>query len=91
MFIVYGKIKCNYCAKATSLLRDRGYDFKYHSMDKKPEELKHLSTIYNWRTVPLIIEIKDGEENFVGGYDNLIERVQIEIPEKDDIKDSESG
>tara|TARA_R100000030_G_scaffold85027_1_gene68246 strand:+ start:2099 stop:2356 length:258 start_codon:yes stop_codon:yes gene_type:complete len=84
MFIVYGKIKCQFCHRAVSLLREKGYDFEYHSMDKKTEELNHLSTIYNWRTVPLIIEIKDGEKNFVGGHDDLIKRMQVEVSEEDD-------
>jgi len=88
MFIVYGKIKCGYCDKAVSLLKSSGLNFTYFSMDSNTMELKHLSTIYNWRTVPLIIEIKDGEKNFVGGYDDLIKRVQVEVSEEDDQQDS---
>ena len=87
MFIIYGKIKCNYCDKAVSLLRSSGFNFEYHSMDSNLMGLKHLSTIYNWRTVPLIIEIKDGEKNFVGGYDDLIKRMQVEVSEEDDKQD----
>tara|TARA_R110000824_G_scaffold11652_5_gene51079 strand:- start:1839 stop:2000 length:162 start_codon:yes stop_codon:yes gene_type:complete len=53
-------------------------------MDNKQKELLSLFTIYNWRTVPLIVEVKDAESNFVGGYDDLIKRLQIKISEEND-------
>jgi len=84
MFIVYGKIKCAYCDKAVSLLRSNGFDFEYHSMDSSLLELKYLSTIYNWKTVPLIIEKTDEQEFFIGGYDDLIKRMQVTISKEND-------
>lgn len=84
MFIIYGKKKCAFCENAIRFLRSEGFDFKYFSMDNKLDELRHLSTIYNWRTVPLILKV-DGEiEQFIGGYDDLIKRMQVEISEEDD-------
>ena len=61
MFIIYGKKKCPFCENAVRYLRNEGYDFKYLSMDEKLEELSRLSTIYNWRTVPLIIKVESEE------------------------------
>ena len=90
MFIVHGKKQCRYCSNAINYLRDRGFDFKYLSMDDKLQDLKDLSTTYNWRTVPLIIEIIDGEEHFVGGYDNLVERFENKTSEEDDLKDNQT-
>tara|TARA_R110000822_G_scaffold201546_1_gene338786 strand:+ start:815 stop:1069 length:255 start_codon:yes stop_codon:yes gene_type:complete len=84
MYIIYGKKLCNYCNKATNLLQREGLGFTYHSMDNKQKELLSLFTIYNWRTVPLIVEVKDAESNFVGGYDDLIKRLQIKISEEND-------
>jgi len=84
MYIIYGKKLCNYCNKVVSLLQREGLAFTYFPMDNKPEELVSLSTIYNWRTVPLVIEVKDSDNNFIGGYDDLIKRLQIEISEEDD-------
>ncbi len=84
MYIIYGKKKCAFCENAVKFLRNEGYDFKYVSMDNRLDELVHLSTIYNWRTVPLILEV-DGEiEQFIGGYDDLIKRMQVEILKEDD-------
>jgi len=84
MFIVYGKIKCGYCRKAAELLRNNGYDFEYYSMDEKLEHLAHLFTIYNWRTVPLILKVEGNVEEFIGGHDDLVKRLQIKISEEDD-------
>ena len=53
-------------------------------MDEQPDELLSLFTTYNWRTVPIVIEVKDSDNIFIGGYDDLIKRLQIEISEKND-------
>tara|TARA_R110002110_G_scaffold134713_3_gene318225 strand:+ start:1884 stop:2093 length:210 start_codon:yes stop_codon:yes gene_type:complete len=66
------------------LLQDRGLSFEYRSMDDRAEELVSLFTIYNWKTVPLVIETTETDNNFIGGYDDLIKRLQIKISEKDD-------
>ena len=84
MFLIYGKKKCGFCKRAIEWLRVNGYDFRYCSMDEKLEELKELSTIYNWNTVPMIIQNKDGQELFIGGYDDLIKTMQVQTPEKND-------
>tara|TARA_R110001583_G_scaffold8195_4_gene39599 strand:- start:4202 stop:4459 length:258 start_codon:yes stop_codon:yes gene_type:complete len=84
MYIIYGKTRCNYCANAVKLLQDRGLSFEYRSMDDRAEELVSLFTIYNWKTVPLVIETTETDNNFIGGYDDLIKRLQIKISEKDD-------
>jgi glutaredoxin len=84
MYIVYGKKKCNYCTRAITLLQSKGLNFTYFSMDDTEDELLSLFTTYNWRTVPLVIEVKNPDNNFIGGYDDLVKRLQIEISEKND-------
>jgi len=71
MYIIYGKKKCGFCAKAIKLLQSKGFDFIYTSMDDRPEELVEMALIHGHRTVPLIIQVVDGNPMFVGGYDNL--------------------
>lgn len=84
MYIVYGKKKCNYCNRAIALLQSRGLNFTYFSMDDTEDELLSLFTTYDWRTVPLVIEVKNSDNKFIGGYDDLVKRLQIEISEKND-------
>jgi|14_taG_2_1085336.scaffolds.fasta_scaffold13444_2 glutaredoxin len=84
MYIVYGKKKCVFCENAIRLLRKEGYNFQYYSMDEKLEHLARLFTIYNWRTVPLILKVEGNFEEFIGGYDDLVKRLKIEASEEDD-------
>ena len=84
MYMVYGKKTCAYCERAICLLRSRGKDFTYRSMDDRFDELKQFSTIYNWRTVPLIVKVQQDTEEFIGGYDDLVKRLQVETSEEDD-------
>jgi len=84
MYIIYGKKLCNYCNKAVTLLQSRGLNFTYFSMDNDEDKLLSLFTIYNWRTVPLVIKVKNSDNNFIGGYDDLVKRLQIEVSEEDD-------
>jgi hypothetical protein len=53
-------------------------------MDEQQDELLSLFTTYDWRTVPIVVEVKNSDSNFIGGYDDLVKRMQIEISEKDD-------
>ena len=71
MYIIYGKKKCGFCAKAIKLLQSKGFDFIYTSMDNKQEELVEMALKYRHETVPLIIQVVDGDPMFIGGYDNL--------------------
>jgi glutaredoxin len=71
VYIIYGKKKCGFCAKAIKLLQSKGFDFIYTSMDNKQEELVEMALKYRHETVPLIIQVVDGDPMFIGGYDNL--------------------
>ena len=53
-------------------------------MDDTEDELLSLFTTYDWRTVPLVIEVENSDNKFIGGYDDLVKRLQIEISEKND-------
>ena len=48
-------------------------DFECYSLDKQPELLNEIKTTYNWRTVPVVIEITEGQEKFIGGFTDLKE------------------
>ena len=71
MFIIYGKKNCGFCSKAVKLLQSQGFDFIYTSMDNRPEELVEMALKHKHNTVPLIIQVVEGEPIFIGGYDNL--------------------
>ena len=76
MYIIYGKEDCGFCTRAVKLLQINGYSFTYMSMDKKQEDLVELSLRYNHKTVPLILQVVDGNTEFVGGHDDLVKRLE---------------
>ena len=76
MYIVYGKKDCGFCGRAVRLLQKLGHTFTYMSMDDKQDELVELAMQHSHKTVPLILQIVDGETEFIGGHDDLVKRLE---------------
>jgi glutaredoxin len=72
-FRLYTKSNCPYCHAAMSLLAEHKKDFECYGLDKQPELLNEIQTTYNWKTVPVVIEITEGSEKFIGGFTDLKE------------------
>lgn len=74
-FKIYAWSECPFCIKAKAALLDRGYEFEYLVMDHAPERLKFYKSIYNMRTVPIVLLVDEGLENekTIGGYTDLAE------------------
>lgn len=79
MFKIYALKNCNYCKRAVDLLVARRLPFFYCPMDGPPDGPEHKVTIemikqkYNWKTVPIVIRVFDDDEEFIGGYTDLVE------------------
>jgi glutaredoxin len=56
-FRLYTKSNCPYCHAAVQLLSQHQKEFE----------------TYNWRTVPVVVEITEGQEKFIGGFTDLKE------------------
>ena len=72
-FRVYTKMDCPFCQAAVSLLAEHQKDFECYALDSQPELLNEIKKTYNWKTVPLVIEVTEGQEKFIGGYTDLRE------------------
>ena len=72
-FRLYTKSSCPYCHMAVQLLAQEQKDFECYALDKQPELLSEIKNTYRWETVPLVIEITEGQEKFIGGYTELKE------------------
>tara|TARA_B100000131_G_scaffold319436_1_gene365324 strand:+ start:1635 stop:1892 length:258 start_codon:yes stop_codon:yes gene_type:complete len=72
-FRLYTKSDCPYCHAAVRLLADHKKEFECYSLDSKPELLTEIKQTYRWQTVPLVIEITEGREKFIGGFTDLKE------------------
>lgn len=64
--------ECPFCIKAKNLLIEKGEQFEYCSVDHSRDLLEFYKTIYNHKTVPMIV-LRDGaNETFIGGYTELV-------------------
>ena len=72
-FRLYTKSNCPFCQMAINLLAEHQKDFECYSLDKQPELLNEIKSTYRWKTVPVIVEITEGQEKFIGGFTDLQE------------------
>lgn len=76
MFRIYTKASCFYSQMAKSLLDETGVNYECHSLDGQPKLLQEIKSRHRWQSVPMIFEIKDGSEKFIGGFTDLQEYLQ---------------
>ncbi len=72
MVIAWGE--CPFCVKAKALLLQEGCEFEYIILDHAPSLLKNYKSIYDSKTVPIIVyhNIEEGYEKVIGGYTDLV-------------------
>jgi glutaredoxin len=58
---------------AIKLLAEHQKDFECYALDKQPKLLNEIKTTYKWETVPVVVEITEGQEKFIGGFSDLKE------------------
>ena len=72
-FRLYTKADCPFCHAAVALLAEHQKEFECYGLDRQPELLNEIQSTYNWRTVPVVVEITEGREKFIGGFTDLKE------------------
>ena len=65
-FRIYTQNDCPHCHAAIRLLSQQQHEFECYALDKQPELLTEIKNTYRWQTVPLIVEITQGQEKFIG-------------------------
>ena len=70
-FRLYTKRNCPYCQMAMNLLAEKQKEFECYALDSQPELLQEIQTTYRWKTVPVVVEITEGRERFIGGFTDL--------------------
>jgi glutaredoxin len=72
-FRLYTKADCPYCHMAVRLLSENQKEFECYALDNQPSLLNEIKSTYHWGTVPLVVEVTEGKERFIGGYTDLKE------------------
>ena len=66
--------ECPFCIRAKNLLIEKNQQFEYCSVDHSHELLNHYKTIYNHKTMPIVIIKEEGvDDKLIGGYTELVE------------------
>ena len=76
MYTIYGLKWCIFCLRAINFMQEKGLEFHYYPMDNQEEVLSDLKKSYNHKTVPMITVNTDGNEIFIGGYDDLVKHIR---------------
>ena len=72
-FRLYTKKNCPFCQMAIQLLSENQKEFECYALDNQPKLLNEIKSTYRWETVPVVVEITEGQEKFIGGFDDLKE------------------
>ena len=72
-FRLYTKTDCPYCQMAVRLLAEHQKEFECYALDNQPKLLNEIQSTYRWETVPVVVEITEGQEKFIGGLTDLKE------------------
>jgi len=72
-FRLYTTTGCPYCQSAVQLLSERQKEFECYALDSQPKLLNEIKSTYKWKTVPIVVEITEGQEKFIGGFTDLKE------------------
>ena len=73
-YTIYAWAECPFCVKAKALLIEKRQMVQYVVLDHASDLLKKYKSIYNMKTVPIIV-YKDEDlqiEKTIGGYTDLV-------------------
>lgn len=77
-YYIVGRDSCPWCVKAKDLLDDVGAECIFRDLGTEQQLMMEYTKKYNWDTVPMVFHFdSDGNHSFVGGYDNLINHLDI--------------
>ena len=88
MFNIYGLKWCVFCLRAISLLHEKEEQFNYYPMDKSESTLDYIKETLGHKTVPIITLSIDGNEELIGGYDDLIKHFRQQENKESNKSDS---
>ena len=71
MFKVYGKPMCSSCDGAKRLLQSKVAEYEYFTLGKDYTMQEFMRIKEGHRSFPLITQVIDGEESYVGGLEQL--------------------
>ena len=71
VYIIYGITDCPACLRACADLMERNIEYAFVETDFSKSYRDALKDEFNWTTFPMVVKVFEGQEEFVGGYDEL--------------------
>jgi len=71
-YMVYGITDCPACLRACADLMERDIEYAFVETDFSKSYRDALKKEFNWSTFPMVVKVSGDEEEFVGGYDDLL-------------------
>ena len=75
-FVILGKTGCSSCNQAKALLESKDISFDYLMLGKDYDMDKFMSFGVPHKSFPLITQVIDGEESYIGGLEQLKQLVK---------------
>ena len=76
VYIIYGITDCPACLRACADLMEKSCEYVFVETDFAPSYRDSLKEEFSWSTFPIIIQIENGIEQFVGGYGELSKELE---------------
>jgi len=76
IYLVYGISDCPACLRACALLMDNDKEYTFINTDFSPVYRRHVKETFNWKTMPVIVEWNNTDQQLIGGYDDLLRILQ---------------
>ncbi len=71
VYIIYGITDCPACLRACADLMERNIEYAFVETDFSKSYRGALKDEFNWTTFPMVVKVFEGQEEFIGGYDEL--------------------
>ncbi len=72
VYIIYGITDCPACLRACADLMERDIEYAFVETDFSKSYRSALKNEFNWSTFPMVVKVSEDEEEFIGGYDDLL-------------------
>lgn len=71
-YFIYGITDCPACLRACALLMERDLEYVFIETDFAPSYREEIKEELRWSTFPIVVLIREGTEELVGGYEDLL-------------------
>jgi glutaredoxin len=88
-YLIYAREDCGFCTKLLKFMKEKNEKFIYVLCYNVDNDLREIMERYKWRTVPIVLELKEGEKHggkLIGGCDDTIQHIKGRLDREDTIR-----